>query len=115
MNHQKHTYNICSAQTCCCSSSAFASNYPLNQSKNQAAVVEIEHSWARALDHHDLEAVGCILAQQFQDADIEGKPGKREETLAGVSHRPSDNRYSHGMRAPRVWRLSILSRAGSLA
>ena len=37
-----------------------------------------------------------------------------EETLAGVSHRALDNRYSHGMRAPRVWRLAILSRAGSL-
>jgi ketosteroid isomerase-like protein len=69
------------------SSCVWGINCPADQSKNGAALVEIEHRWARALDSHQVQAVGCILAEEFQDADTEGKLRNRSETLAAVPHR----------------------------
>ena len=72
------------------SSSALATNCRLNQSQKEAALVEIEHRRAPALDHHHIEAVGCILGQESQDAALEGKLRK---------HRPE---FRIDIRAPIV-------------
>jgi Domain of unknown function (DUF4440) len=68
-------------------SSAPALTCPTDHSKNGAALVQLEQRWARALDNHDLGAVGCILAEEFQDADTNGKLRNRAETLAQVPDR----------------------------
>ena len=60
---------------------------PAPQPKNGQALVQLEQSWARALEAHDADAVGCILADEFQDADPNGKLHNRVETLAQVPHR----------------------------
>jgi hypothetical protein len=69
------------------SSSLLALTCPSDPSKNGAALIQLEQRWARALDRHDVEAVGCILAEEFQDADTHGKLRNRAETLAQIPDR----------------------------
>ena len=47
-------------------------------------MVQIENAWARALDQHDTNALGCILADEFEDAGPDGKLTDRSSTLAKV-------------------------------
>jgi hypothetical protein len=57
------------------------------QTKDANALIQLEQSWAKALAVHDADAVGCLLADEFQDADPEGKLHDRAETLAQLPHR----------------------------
>jgi hypothetical protein len=45
---------------------------PTGQPKDQAALVQIEHVWLRAVEQHDLAALGCILPDEFEEADFAG-------------------------------------------
>ena len=72
-----------------------AEDCPANQPKDGSALVQLEQSWAKALEHHDAEAVGCILAPEFQDADPDGALHSRAETLAAIPNRkPGVNQLS---------------------
>jgi ketosteroid isomerase-like protein len=74
---------------------AWAGDCPTNQAKDGAALVQLEQSWAKALELHDADTVGCILAPEFQDADPEGKLHDRKETLAAIPNRhPGVNHLS---------------------
>ena len=42
---------------------AWAANCPTNQAKDGAALVQLEQTWAKALEHHDAEAVGLFVGQ----------------------------------------------------
>ena len=53
----------------------FGTNCPTHQSKDGNALIPIEPS------------VGCILADEFQDADPSGQLHNRAETLAQIPHR----------------------------
>lgn len=66
---------------------AWAAECPKNQPKDGSALVKLEQGWAEALSRHDADAVGCILAEEFQDVDPDGKIHDRAETLAAVPHR----------------------------
>ena len=57
---------------------------PTAQAKDEAALVQIEKAWARGLDERDSHALNCILADEFEDADVEGKLISRTATLAKV-------------------------------
>jgi ketosteroid isomerase-like protein len=57
------------------------------QQKNARALVQLEQDWAKALEVHDADAVGCLLSEEFQDADPSGKLHDRAETLAQIPHR----------------------------
>ncbi len=57
------------------------------QPKDANALIQLEQAWAQALEGHDADAVGCILAEEFQDADPDGKLHDRAETLAQIPHR----------------------------
>jgi len=65
----------------------FGTNCPTHQSKDGNALIQIEQSWAQALEVRDADAVGCILADEFQDADPSGQLHNRAETLAQIPHR----------------------------
>jgi ketosteroid isomerase-like protein len=68
---------------------------PTGQTKDEGALIKIEQSWAQALDHHDSDAVGCLLAEEFQEADLHGMLRDRAENLASVIHRqPGRNQLS---------------------
>ena len=57
---------------------------PTAQAKDEAGLVQIEKAWARALDERDSHALNCILADEFEDADVQGKLISRTATLAKV-------------------------------
>jgi hypothetical protein len=57
------------------------------QPKDANALIQLEQAWAKALEMHDADSVGCILAEEFQDADPSGKLHDRAETLAQIPHR----------------------------
>ena len=76
---------------------------PTGQPKNEAALVEIEKTWARALDAHNTDALSCILGDEFEDVDVNGKLNDRSTVLAkaetsrAVQHELSDLRaHVHG-------------------
>ncbi len=78
-----------------CSSMGLAADCPKNQPKDGSALIQHEQNWAAALARHDADAVGCILADDFQDVDPDGKVHDRTETLAGIPHRkPGTNQLS---------------------
>jgi hypothetical protein len=65
----------------------FTSNCPAHHAKDGNALIQIEQSWAQALEVRDSDAVGCILADEFQDADPTGQLHDRTETLAQIPRR----------------------------
>jgi ketosteroid isomerase-like protein len=68
---------------------------PTRQTKDEAALVQIEQSWAQALDRHDSETVSCFLADEFQEVDLHGMLRDRAENLASVTNRrPGRNQLS---------------------
>jgi Domain of unknown function (DUF4440) len=71
---------------------ALAAICPSHQPQDGSALIQIEQSWAKALEVRDADAVGCILADEFEDADPSGKLYNRAETLAQIPHRrPGQN------------------------
>jgi hypothetical protein len=58
---------------------------PMNQAKDEAALVQIERTWAQALEQHDTNSLGCVLAEEFEDTDIDGKLIDRSTTLAKLA------------------------------
>jgi hypothetical protein len=81
---------------------AFAGSCPSGQSKDESALLQLELSWAQALDQHDPDAVGCLLAEEFQEVDLNGMLRDRAENLASIPHRgPGRNQLSE--LHPRVY------------
>ena len=62
---------------------------PSGQPKNENVLMEIERTWARSLEQQDVQALGCILATEFQDADPQGALFNRDATLAKAGVRRS--------------------------
>jgi hypothetical protein len=69
------------------SSLSVAAPCPAPQAKDGNALIQLEQRWAQALAVHDAEAVGCILADEFQDAGPDGRLHDRTQTLAQIPHR----------------------------
>lgn len=75
--------------------SAFAADCPKNQPRTEAALVELEQNWAAALSRKDADAVGCMLAEEFEDADVDGSLHTRSWTLERIPHKkPGVNHLS---------------------
>jgi hypothetical protein len=75
--------------------SAFGADCPKNQPKTEAALVELEQNWASALSRKDVDAVACMLASEFEDADVDGSLHSRSETLEHIPHKkPGVNHLS---------------------
>ena len=68
---------------------AVAAPCPASQAKDGNALVQIEQAWARALERRDTAALGCILAQEFEDAGTDGKLTDRATTLAKAAQHPA--------------------------
>jgi len=67
---------------------AYAAPCPTAQAKDGDALIQVEQTWARSLDHQDTATLGCILADEFEDADPDGKLTDRATTLAkAAEHR----------------------------
>ena len=63
-------------------SPAYGANCPTGQLKGEATLVEIEHTWLRAVEQQDAAALACILADEFEEADFEGALISRSTMLA---------------------------------
>jgi ketosteroid isomerase-like protein len=59
---------------------------PTGQLKDQAALVQIEHVWLGAVELHDMAALGCILADEFEEADFAGSLIDRPAMLASAAN-----------------------------
>ncbi|MGA7292476.1 MAG: nuclear transport factor 2 family protein [Terriglobales bacterium] len=80
-------------------SAALAAECPKNQPKTEATLIAVEQNWAAALNRKDADAVGCLLATEFEDADVDGSLHTRSETLEHIPHKkPGKNELSE-MRA----------------
>lgn len=65
---------------------------PKNQAKTKAALVELEKAWAVALAQHDASTVACMLADEFEEADVDGALHTRNEVLEHIPQRkPGSN------------------------
>src|ERR1700740_1289238 len=61
---------------------------PAGQTKSGEALIQIEQTWARSLEQRDTAALGCILADEFEDAGPDGKLTDRAHTRAkAAEHR----------------------------
>jgi len=78
---------------------ALAAECPKDEPKRESALLAVEHHWADALTHKDADAISCLLANEFEDADVDGSLHTRAEALARVPQRkPHTNRLTE-MRA----------------
>lgn len=64
-----------------------AADCPKEQPKTDAALMELEHTWADALTRKDASTVSCLLAAEFEDADVDGSLHNRAEALAKIPNR----------------------------
>lgn len=79
--------------------SAFAADCPKNQPKTEATLIELEQNWAAALTRKDADTVACMVADEFEDADVDGSLHPRSQLLEHIPQRkPGVNRLSE-MRA----------------
>jgi len=75
--------------------SALAADCPRNEPKTEAALIEVEQSWAAALSRKDADAVACLVADEFEDADVDGSLHSRSQTLEHIpQRRPGTNHLS---------------------
>lgn len=66
---------------------AYGAGCPRGQAKEASTLVQAEQTWARSLEQRDAATLGCLLADEFEDADPSGKLTDRATTLAGVATR----------------------------
>jgi len=79
--------------------SALAADCPKNQPKTEATLFELEQNWAAALSRKDADAVACMLADEFEDADVDGSLHTRKETLEHIPSRKLGVNHLSEMRA----------------
>jgi ketosteroid isomerase-like protein len=71
---------------------AFAVDCPKNQPKTEAALKQLEQDWAGALSRHDADTVACMVADEFEEADVDGSLHTRAQMLEHIPHRkPGSN------------------------
>jgi ketosteroid isomerase-like protein len=78
--------------------SALADRCPKNQPKTEAALFELEQNWARALDRRDADTVACMVADEFEDADVDGSLHTRSQMLAHIPQRKPGSNHLTEMR-----------------
>jgi hypothetical protein len=72
-----------------CCPLTYAAPCSTGQLKTPDTLAEIERAWASALEQRNPEALGCLLAEEFQDTDPEGTTFDRTQTLSrAANHRP---------------------------
>jgi ketosteroid isomerase-like protein len=79
--------------------SALAADCPKNQPKTETVLIQLEENWAAALSRKDVDAVACMLAEEFEDVDVDGTLHTRSQTLEHIPNKkPGTNQLSE-MRA----------------
>jgi ketosteroid isomerase-like protein len=79
--------------------SALAADCPKNQPKTEAALIDLEQNWAAALSRKDADAVACLVADEFEDADVDGSLHSRSQMLEHIPKRKPGVNHLSEMRA----------------
>src|SRR5918911_3283870 len=79
--------------------SAGASPCASGQPKDEAALLHVEQTWAKALEQHDSDRVACLVADEFQDAGTDGAVHTRSEVLAHIPQRGPNRNHLEDMHA----------------
>jgi len=79
--------------------SAFAADCPKDQPKTEAALIDLEQNWAAALSRKDADAVACLVADEFEDADVDGSLHSRSQMLQHVPQRKPGTNHLSELRA----------------
>jgi ketosteroid isomerase-like protein len=77
----------------------FALDCPKDQPKTEAALIALERNWAEALSRHDAATVGCMAADEFEEADVDGSLHTRVQMLERISHRKPGSNHLTDLRA----------------
>lgn len=66
---------------------AIAAPCPSGHARDNNALIQIEQTWARALEQRDAASLSCILADEFEDTGPDGALTNRAAALAkGAAH-----------------------------
>lgn len=77
----------------------YAADCPKNQPKIEAALLDLEQNWAAALSRHDATTVACMVADEFEEADIDGSLHTRSQMLAHIPQRKPGSNHLTELRA----------------
>jgi ketosteroid isomerase-like protein len=73
-------------------SSAQGAACPAGQRHDEATLIQVEGAWLLAAEQHDIAALECILADEFEEADFDGSLIGRPAMLASAA-KPSNGHY----------------------
>jgi ketosteroid isomerase-like protein len=79
--------------------SADAADCSKNQLKTETALIELEENWAAALSRKDADAVACMVADEFEDAGVDGSLQTRSQMLEHIPQRKPGVNHLSEMRA----------------
>jgi Domain of unknown function (DUF4440) len=84
----------------CSLSLAHGQACPTRQRKGPATLAQIEQVWLRAVEQHDKVSLGCILADEFEEASFDGSLIDRSAMLAtatnpGTAHFELSDLHAH--------------------
>ena len=68
---------------------AVAGPCPKGEPRDNHALIQIEQTWARALEQRDAASLSCILANEFEDTGPDGTLTNRAATLAKAAEHPA--------------------------
>lgn len=77
----------------------WAYDCPANQAKDADTLLQIEHTWAKALQEKNSDAVACILDPGFEDASTDGQVFHHDEVLAHIPQRHAGSNTLSEMKA----------------
>lgn len=78
---------------------SFTLDCPKNQPRTEAALLELEQTWARSLSEKNADAVACLVAAEFEDADVDGSLHTRAQMLEHIPQRKPGVNHLSEMRA----------------
>ena len=78
---------------------SFSLDCPKSQPKTEAALLELEQNWARSLSEKNADAVACLVADEFEDADVDGSLYTRTQMLEHIPQRKPGVNHLSEMRA----------------
>jgi ketosteroid isomerase-like protein len=69
------------------------------QPKTEAALFELEQNWAAALSRNDADTVACMVADEFEEVDVDGSLHTRSQMLEHIPQRKPGTNHLSEMRA----------------
>jgi ketosteroid isomerase-like protein len=61
--------------------------------------MELEQVWAAALEHRDAVTIACMLAEEFEEADVDGSLHTRTQVLDHIPQRKPGSNHLTELRA----------------